>query len=229
MALAQVFQDAADCGPDAAAIDVHGAPAVLTAGGAAAELDMSAYGFSVPAEGRAGYGTLAARFDDLVSSTSVSFDGASFQHGVAEYPPAAAAAVTVGVQCGETDLGSPAYGHEGSTGGGTYGIATVAPVPPVERAPWPRTVEFAAHELTHHELTAQQEAGFQVAAGAFTASQISVPSAARQHAGTDGTPPCSITNKVAPYVLHSSVTTTCLEHSLKEWNFSMVHLDGALF
>ncbi|KAK3273697.1 hypothetical protein CYMTET_18077 [Cymbomonas tetramitiformis] len=68
-----VFQDAADCGPDAfaAAIGVHGAPAVLTAGGAAAELDMSAYGFSVPAENGAGYGTLAARLDDLVSATSV--------------------------------------------------------------------------------------------------------------------------------------------------------------
>eukprot|EP00854_Cymbomonas_tetramitiformis_P034063 gene34063-biopygen8986 len=65
MALAQVFQDAADCGPDAfaAAIEVHGAPAVLTAGGAAAELDMSAYGFTVPAEGRADYGTLATRLD----------------------------------------------------------------------------------------------------------------------------------------------------------------------
>ncbi|KAK3233394.1 hypothetical protein CYMTET_56308 [Cymbomonas tetramitiformis] len=45
-------------------------------GGAAAELDMSAYGFSVPAEGRADYGALATRLDDLVSATSVSFDGA---------------------------------------------------------------------------------------------------------------------------------------------------------
>ncbi|KAK3234180.1 hypothetical protein CYMTET_55557 [Cymbomonas tetramitiformis] len=61
--LQAVFQDAANCGPDAfaAAIEVHGSPAVLTAGGAAAELDMSACGFSVPAEGGAGYGTLAAR------------------------------------------------------------------------------------------------------------------------------------------------------------------------
>ncbi|KAK3270070.1 hypothetical protein CYMTET_21516 [Cymbomonas tetramitiformis] len=89
---------------------------------AAAELDMSAYGFSVPAESGAGYGALAARLDDLVSATSVSFD---------------------------------AYGYEGSTGGGTYGIATVEPAPRlVERAPWPRTIECAAaHELTHHELT----------------------------------------------------------------------------
>ncbi|KAK3267021.1 hypothetical protein CYMTET_24402 [Cymbomonas tetramitiformis] len=142
MALAQVFQDAADCGPDAfaAAIEVHGAPAVLlTAGGAAAELDMSAYGFSVPAEGRADYGALATRLDDLVSATSVSFDG-----------------------------------------GGTYGIATIAPAPPVERTLWPRTIECAAsHEIA--TVQAQLDAGFAVSAGAFTASQISVPSAAGQH------------------------------------------------
>ncbi|KAK3252961.1 hypothetical protein CYMTET_37764 [Cymbomonas tetramitiformis] len=77
--------------------------------GAAAELDMSAYGFSVHAEGGAGYGTLAARLDDLVSATSVSFDDASFERGVDVHPPPAAAAVTVGVQC-ETDLDGPAYG-----------------------------------------------------------------------------------------------------------------------
>ncbi|KAK3268923.1 hypothetical protein CYMTET_22601 [Cymbomonas tetramitiformis] len=94
----------------------------------------------------------------------------------------AAAAVAVGVQC-EADLDGPAaHGYEGSTGGGTYGIATVEPAPRlVERTPWPRTIECAAaHELTHHELAAQHEAGFQVGAAAFTASQISVPSAAGQ-------------------------------------------------
>ncbi|KAK3232802.1 hypothetical protein CYMTET_56866 [Cymbomonas tetramitiformis] len=105
--------------------------------GAAAELDMSTYGFSVPAESGAGYGTLAARLDDLVSATSVSFDDASFERGVDVNLPPAAAAVAVGVQC-EADLDGLAYGYEGSTGGGTYGIATVEPAPRlVERTPWP--------------------------------------------------------------------------------------------
>ncbi|KAK3242357.1 hypothetical protein CYMTET_47945 [Cymbomonas tetramitiformis] len=181
VALAQVFQDAADCGPAAfaAAIEVHGAPAVLTAGGAAAELDMSAYGFSVPAEGQAGMRDLSARV--LVSATSVSFDGASFQHDGAEHAPTAAAAVTVGVQC-ETALDGLTFGYEGSTGVGTYGVATIAPAPPMERTPWPRTIGCAApHELAAHELAAQHGAGFQVAAGAFTASHISVPPAEEQH------------------------------------------------
>ncbi|KAK3244290.1 hypothetical protein CYMTET_46092 [Cymbomonas tetramitiformis] len=103
------------------------------------------------------------------------------QHGVAEHAPASAAAVAVGVRCGAA-LDGPAFGYGGSTGGGTYGVATIAPALPVERTPWPRTIECVApHEITHHGLTAQQEAGFQVAAGAFTASQISVPSAAGQH------------------------------------------------
>ncbi|KAK3244223.1 hypothetical protein CYMTET_46157 [Cymbomonas tetramitiformis] len=83
--------------------------------GAAAELDMSTYGFSVPAESGAGYGTLAARLDDLVSATSVSFDDASFERGVDVNLPPAAAAVAVGVQC-EADLDGLAYGYEGSTG-----------------------------------------------------------------------------------------------------------------
>ncbi|KAK3239492.1 hypothetical protein CYMTET_50584 [Cymbomonas tetramitiformis] len=133
-------------------------------------------------EGEAGYGAVDARLDDLVSATSVSFDGASFKHGVAGHAPAAAAAVTVGVQCG-TESDGPAYGYEGSTSGGTYGMATIAPATTrVERTPWPRTIEcVAAHELTHHELAAQHEAGFQVGAVAFAASQISVPSAAGQY------------------------------------------------
>ncbi|KAK3240561.1 hypothetical protein CYMTET_49603 [Cymbomonas tetramitiformis] len=104
MALAQVFQDAADCGPAAfaAAIEVHGAPTVLSAVGAAAELDMPAYGFSVPGAAQTDMQGLSTRLDDLVSATSVSFGGASFKHDGAGHAPAAAAAVAVGVQCEAT-------------------------------------------------------------------------------------------------------------------------------
>ncbi|KAK3244287.1 hypothetical protein CYMTET_46097 [Cymbomonas tetramitiformis] len=186
MALAQVFQDAADCGPVAfaAAIEVHGAPAVLTAGGAAAELDMSAYGFSVPAEGQAGMRDLpSARLDDASCRRRVSPSTVRpfSTMGLTEHAPAAAAAVTVGVQC-ERAFDGLTFSYEGSTGGGTCGVVTIATAPPMERTPWPRTIECAApHELTAHELAAQHGAGFQVAAGAFTASQISVPPVEEQH------------------------------------------------
>ncbi|KAK3287001.1 hypothetical protein CYMTET_5473 [Cymbomonas tetramitiformis] len=119
MAFAQVFQDAADCGPAAfaAAIEVHGAPTVLSAGAAAAELDMSACGFSVPGEDQAGMRDLSARLDDLASATSVSFGGASFQRDGAEHALAAAAAVAVGVQC-EAAFDGVAFGYKdlGATG-----------------------------------------------------------------------------------------------------------------
>ncbi|KAK3248322.1 hypothetical protein CYMTET_42210 [Cymbomonas tetramitiformis] len=88
-------------------------------------------------------------------------------------------AFAAAIEC-ETALDGPAYGYEGSTDGGTYGIATIAPTPPVERDPWPRTIQCAPpHELA--AIQVQLDAGFQVSAGAFTASQISVPSAAEQH------------------------------------------------
>ncbi|KAK3285418.1 hypothetical protein CYMTET_6976 [Cymbomonas tetramitiformis] len=149
MALAQVFQDAADCGSAAfaAAIEVHGAPTVLSTGGVAAELDVSAYGFSVSGADQTGMQGLSARLDDLVSATSVSFGGASFQRDGAEHAPAAAAAVAMGVQC-EAASDGVTFGYEGSTGGKTCGVATIAPAPTGKHPMWPRTIECAApHEI----------------------------------------------------------------------------------
>ncbi|KAK3249105.1 hypothetical protein CYMTET_41455 [Cymbomonas tetramitiformis] len=155
MALAQVFQDAADCGPAAfaAAIEVHGAP--TSAGGAAAELDMSAYGFSVPGAAQTGMQGLSTRLDDLVSATSVSFGG------------------TMQGACGAAS-DDATFGYEGSTGGGTCGVATITPAPTVQQPVWPaRTIECAAP----HEIVAQLGADFQVPAADFSAAQTSVPPA----------------------------------------------------
>ncbi|KAK3267359.1 hypothetical protein CYMTET_24076 [Cymbomonas tetramitiformis] len=104
---------------------------------------------------------LSARLDDLVSATSISFGGASFQHDETEHAPAAAAAAAaVGVQCDAASDGVD-FGYEGSTGGGTCGVVTIAPAPAVERPTRPCTIECAAP----HEIMAQLDADFQVARG----------------------------------------------------------------
>ncbi|KAK3255539.1 hypothetical protein CYMTET_35278 [Cymbomonas tetramitiformis] len=131
---AGVSGDAADCGPPAfaAAIEVHGAPAVLSARRwcAAAEMD---------------------------------------------YVRVLLTAVAVGVQC-EGDSDDRAFGIEGSTGDGTFCVATIAHAPAEERTTRPRTIECAAP----HEVNAQLDAGFQVPAAEFSATQLSVPSVAVQ-------------------------------------------------
>ncbi|KAK3263756.1 hypothetical protein CYMTET_27461 [Cymbomonas tetramitiformis] len=56
LALCQVFQAAAEDGASAfaAAVELHGAPAVVRAGAAAGSVDISAYGFSTGASGASG-------------------------------------------------------------------------------------------------------------------------------------------------------------------------------
>ncbi|KAK3264112.1 hypothetical protein CYMTET_27125, partial [Cymbomonas tetramitiformis] len=67
MALCQVFQDAADAVPTAfaQAIDMHGAPAVVRAGGNVVGMDLSAYGFFVPQKQEAG--GMLAELDEISS------------------------------------------------------------------------------------------------------------------------------------------------------------------
>ncbi|KAK3277343.1 hypothetical protein CYMTET_14633 [Cymbomonas tetramitiformis] len=55
------------------------------------------------------------------------------------------------------------------------------------------------HELAQAQLQTQLDVGFQVSAGAFTASQISVPSAAEQHVAQTARRPAVVGCGVSPF------------------------------